>query len=340
MDVHKNAPLTPAGREAMVRRVIEAGLTPKAVSEAVGVSPKTVRKWVARFKFEGLAGLRDRGSRPHRLRHPTPEPVVARIEALRRQHFAAKQIAQETGVSPATISRVLRRLGLSRMRNLAPAQPVRRYERKNPGELIHIDIKKLGRFERMGHRITGDRTRQSNRRATKLGGTGWEYVHVCIDDASRIAFSQIKPDEKKESAVDFLRAAVAYYAGLGIKVERVMTDCPCTKWTPQGVKGTPRVNGSCYKAFDFRNACRQLGLRHVRTKPYTPKTNGKAERFIQTALREWAYAKAYPTSEHRAADLPIWMHRYNWHRPHGSLNAMTPISRLGLSKNNLLMLHI
>ena len=322
MDVHKNAPLTPSGREAMVRRVVEGGLTPKAASTAVGISLKTVHKWVARFKAEGVAGLRDRSSRPHRLRNPTPETVVVRIEALRRRRFTGKQIAKETRVSPATVSRVLRRLGLSRMRDLEPAQPIRRYERQRPGELIHLDIKKLGRFERVGHRITGDRRGQSNRRGTKLGGIGWEYVHVCIDDASRVAFSQIKPDEKATSAVPFLRAAVAYYASLGIKVERVMTD-----------------NGSCYKAFDFRDACRQLGLRHIRTKPYTPKTNGKAERFIQTALREWAYATAYPTSDDRAAELPTWLHRYNWHRPHGSLKAMTPISRLGLTENNLLRLH-
>lgn len=323
MDVHKNALLTPAGREGMVRRVIEDGLTPKAVDEAVGVSPKTVRKWVARFEAEGVAGLQDRSSRPHRLRAPTPPDTLARIEALRRQRFTGQQIAQETGVSPATVSRVLRRRGLSRMRDLEPAPPVRRYERERPGELIHLDIKKLGRFERVGHRITGDRRGQSNRRATRLGGIGWEYVHVCIDDASRVAFSQVKPDETKESAVAFLHAAIAYYAGLGITVERVMTD-----------------NGACYKSFAFRNACKQLGLRHIRTKPYTPKTNGKAERFIQTALREWAYAKAYPTSDRRAEELPGWLHRYNWHRPHGSLKTMTPISRLALSENNLLRLHI
>ena len=194
---------------------------------------------------------------------------------------------------------------------------MRRYERAHPGELIHIDIKKLGRFDRVGHRITGDRTGQSNSR-----GVGWEFVHVAIDDASRIAFSQILPDEKKESAIAFLRAAVAYYASLGITVARVMTD-----------------NGACYKAHAFRNACRDLGLRHIRTRPYTPKTNGKAERFIQTALREWAYAQAYPTSEHRGNELPRWLHRYNWHRPHGSLKSNPPISRLGLSENNLLRLH-
>ena len=169
----------------------------------------------------------------------------------------------------------------------------------------------------VGHRITGDRTKQSNNR-----GVGWEFVHVCIDDASRVAFTQIKPDEKRESAISFLRSAVAYYASLGITVQRVMTD-----------------NGSCYKAFAFRDACKQLGLKHIRTKPYTPKTNGKAERFIQTALREWAYAQAYETSTQRADELPIWLHRYNWHRPHGSLNAQTPISRLGLSDDNVLRLH-
>ncbi len=190
-------------------------------------------------------------------------------------------------------------------------------ERDHPGEMIHIDIKKLGRFDRVGHRITGDRTGQSNSR-----GVGWEFVHVCIDDASRVAFSQILPDERKESAIAFLAAAVAYYAGLGVTVTRVMTD-----------------NGSCYRSKAFARACREFGLRHVRTRPYTPKTNGKAERFIQTALREWAYAVAYPTSRHRAAELPVWLHRYNWHRPHGSLKSKTPISRLGQTGDNLLRLH-
>jgi transposase InsO family protein len=322
MDVHKNAPLTPIGRAAMVRRVVEDGLTPHAVSAAVGVSPKTVRKWVARFKVEGLAGLRDRSSRPHRLRKPTPPHTVARIKDLRRQRRTYGQIAAQTGASNATISRVLRRLGLNRLKALEPAEPVRRYERERPGELIHIDIKKLGRIDGIGHRITGDRRGQSGRRA-RGEGLGWEFVHVCIDDASRIAFVQVLPDEKQDSAVAFLKAAVAYYASLGVAVERVMTD-----------------NGSCYKSFAFRDACRALGLRHLRTRPYTPQTNGKAERFIQTALREWAYAKAYAHSDHRTAELPIWLHRYNWHRPHASLKTTTPISRLGLSEDNLLIHHI
>jgi transposase InsO family protein len=318
MDIHKNARLTPAGREIMVRRVVEGGQTPKALGAAVGVCPRTVRKWVQRFRAEGLAGLRDRSSRPHRLRRATPLETVARIESLRRQRWTGVQIARQTGVSKATVSRILSRLGLNRLRALEPAEPVRRYQREHPGELIHLDIKKLGRFDRVGHRITGDRTGQSNSR-----GIGWEFVHVCIDDASRIAFAQVMPDEKKESAVAFLKAALAYYQSLGVAVARVMTD-----------------NGSCYKAFDFRDVCRDLGLKHIRTRPYTPKTNGKAERFIQTALREWAYAQAYTHSDRRTAELPRWLHRYNWHRPHGSLDAQTPISRLGLSKDNLLRLHI
>jgi transposase InsO family protein len=316
MKMHKNARMTPIGRERLVRAVL-SGQRPEAAARAAGVCPRTVRKWVARFKAEGRAGLMDRSSRPKRLYRPTPAAIVEQVEILRRQRFTGKQIAANLAVSPATVSRILRRLGLNRMRDLEPAEPVRRYEREHPGDMIHIDIKKLGRFNKVGHRITGDRTGQSNSR-----GIGWEYVHVCIDDNSRVAFSQILPDEKAVSAVAFLMAAVAYYTSLGVTVARVMTD-----------------NGSCYKAFDFRDACMGLGLKHVRTKPYTPKTNGKAERFIQTALREWAYAQAYPTSDRRADELPVWLHRYNWHRPHGGIKSKTPISRLALTEDNLLRLH-
>ena len=321
MDIHKNARLTPHSRAELVRRVLQEGQMPKAVATAFGICVKTVGKWVERFQAEGAAGLADRSSRPHRLRAPTSEAVLRRIEELRRQRWTGQQIALEVGVSPATVSRALRRLGLNKLRALEPAEPVRRYERDHPGELIHIDIKKLGRIDGIGHRITGDRRGQSRRRA-RGQGLGWEFAHVCIDDASRVAFAQVMPDEKKESAVAFLKAAVAYYQSLGITIARVMTD-----------------NGSCYKAHAFRHACRDLGLRHIRTKPYTPKTNGKAERFIQTALREWAYAKAYTHSDRRTEELPLWLHRYNWHRPHGSLKANTPISRLGLSEDNLLRLH-
>ena len=316
MNVHKNARLTPIGRERIVR-LVESGQTPQAVSEAAGVCPRTVRKWVDRYRREGLAGLQDRSSRPRRLHRPTPQATVEQVERLRRQRYTGKQIAADLRISPASVSRILRRLGLNKLSALEPAEAVRRYEREHPGELIHIDIKKLGKIDGVGHRITGDRTRQSNSR-----GVGWEFVHVCIDDASRVAFVQVMPDDKKESAVAFLKAAIAYYTSLGVTVARVMTD-----------------NGACYKSFDFRDTCRDLGLRHIRTKPYTPKTNGKAERFIQTALREWAYAKAYVHSNDRAAELPIWLHRYNWHRPHGSLKAKTPIARLGLTEDNLLRLH-
>jgi transposase InsO family protein len=310
MNSHKNAPLTPKGREAMVRFVIDGGLSKAAAARQFNTTPKAVAKWVERFRAESVDGLRDRSSRPLSLPSQTVPATCAVVEALRRRRYTGKQIAVETGVSAATVSRILRRLGLNSIRDLEPVEPVRRYERATPGEMIHIDIKKLGRFDRIGHRITGDRTGQSNGR-----GVGWEFVHVCIDDHSRIAFSQIKPDEKADSAVTFLKAAVACYKSLGVTATRVMTD-----------------NGSCYKAFAFRDACRGLGIKHIRTRPYTPKTNGKAERFIQTAPREWAYAQAYPTSDRRAEELPFWLHRYNWHRPHGGMKSQTPISRLGLTE--------
>jgi transposase InsO family protein len=316
MNVHKNARLTSFGRERIALQVA-SGQTPKAVAEAAGVCPRTVRKWVARYRREGLAGLYDRSSRPHRLHRPTSQAVVEQVEVLRRQRRTGKQIAAELHISPATVSRVLTRLGLNRISALEPATPVRRYERQKPGEMIHIDIKKLGRFNKIGHRITGDRTGQSNRR-----GAGWEFVHVAIDDHSRIAFAKVMPNEKKRSATTFLKAALAYYESLGVKVERVMSD-----------------NGSCYKSFAFRRACKRFGLRHIRTRPYTPKTNGKAERFIQTSMREWAYAQAYRNSRQRKAELPFWLHRYNWHRPHSGIDDNVPISRLGLSEDNLLRLH-
>lgn len=251
----------------------------------------------------------------------TATDVVEQVVALRRQRLVGKQIAAAPALSPATVSRILRTARLSRARDPDPPEPVRRYEREHPGELIHIDIKKLGRFSQVGHRIAGDRTRQSNTRGER-DGAGWEFVHVCIDDASRIAFSQMLADEKKESAIAFLHAACRYYQSLGITVTRVTTD-----------------NGSCYKSFAFRDACKALGLRHIRTRPYTPKTNGKAERFVQTSLREWAYARACPSSEHRKAALQPWLHKYNWHRPHGSLQSKPPISRLAQPMNNLLRLH-
>lgn len=317
MNVHNNARLTPRGREEMVRLVVEDGLSKAEAARHFSTTPKTVAKWVDRFRAWGIDGLRDRSSRPHLLPSQTPPAICDEVEKLRRQRRTQATIAEELGLSRATVSRILKRRGLSLLSSLEPAEPRPRYERATPGEIIHIDIKKLGRFNAIGHRITGDR---SGHAAT--GKPGWEFVHVAIDDHSRVAFTQIKPSERKEPAVEHLNAAVAYYRGLGVKVARVMTD-----------------NGSCYKSKLWTTTCRKLGIKHIRTKPYTPQTNGKAERFIQTALREWAYATAFETSNQRSDELPRWLHRYNWHRPHASLCGKPPISRLGLTAYNLLRHH-
>lgn len=317
MDTHKNARLTPKGREAMVRAVVDRGLSAAAAARQFNTTPKTVRKWVERFRADGADGLRDRSSRPLSSPSQTAPATRDAVETLRRQRHTQQHIAATLGLSPATVSRILRARGLSLLSALEPQQVRPRYERDAPGEIIHIDIKKLGRFNRVGHRITGDRTGQSNTR-----GVGWEYVHVAIDDHSRIATADILPDEKKESAITFLKRAVAYYESLGVTVSRVMTD-----------------NGSAYLSKAFAKACQQLGIKHIRTRPYTPQTNGKAERFIQTALREWAYATAFETSEQRCNHLPQWLHRYNWHRPHASLEKKTPISRLDLIGDNLMTFH-
>ena len=318
MDVHENASLTPKGREAMARSVIEGGLSKASAAREFRTTPRTVGKWVERFRIEGVAGLRDRSSRPHSSPSQATPAVCAAVEVLRRQRHTGEQIAAEVGVSSATVSRILKRLGLNRLSALEPAEPVRRYERAAPGEILHIDIKKLGKFSRIGHRVSGDRIGQS-----KTRGVGWEYVHLAIDDHSRLAYSEILPDEKRSSCLRFLFNALRFFRGLGVRVERVMTD-----------------NGSSFRSHRYAKALRRLKIKHLRTRPYTPRTNGKAERFVQTSLREWAYATAYSTSEERAAELPIWLHRYNWHRPHGSIGAKPPISRLALTQDNLLRLHI
>jgi transposase InsO family protein len=318
MDTHKNARLTPKGREEMVRAVVDDGLSPTAAARQFNTTPKTVAKWVKRFRAEGVDGLQDRSSKPLSSPDQTPPATCAAIEVLRRQRYTGKQIAAELDISPATVSRVLQRRGLNKLSALEPPEPIRRYEREHPGEIIHIDIKKLGRFNSIGHRITGDRTGQSNGR-----GVGWEYLHLAIDDHSRVAYSEILPDEKRRSCLRFLFNALRFFRAHGVRVQRVMTD-----------------NGTSFRSRRYAKALRLLRIKHLRTKPYTPKTNGKAERFVQTALREWAYAKAYLNSDQRAADLPIWLHRYNWHRPHAGLKAKVPISRLGLTEDNVLMLHI
>src|SRR5712671_866419 len=314
MNTHDNAHLTPKGREDMVRSVVDHGLSKAAAARRFNTTPKTVAKWVARFKAEGVVGLRDRSSKPLSSPSQTSPATADTIEALRRQRRTQQHIAGELGISKASVSRILNRRGLSLLSALEPQPPRPRYERASPGEIIHIDIKKLGRFNRTGHRITRDVVGHSG-----TGRPGWEFVHVAIDDHSRLAMARIFPDEKKESAVAFLEAAVAYYRSLGITVSRVMTD-----------------NGSCYRSKAFLRACARLNIKPVRTRPYTPQTNGKAERFIQTALREWAYARAYNTSDERHRDLDLWLHRYNWHRPHASLGKQTPVSRLDSNRNNLL----
>ncbi len=316
MNVHHNARLTARGRERIVRVILAQQLSVQTAARQVGLSERSVRKWLARFRSEGVAGLADRSSRPQRSPRATPAAQVAVVLALRRLRLPGFQIARQSGLSRATVSRLLRRHGLARLSALEPAPAVVRSQRQHPGELLHFDIKKLGRIVRPSHRVTHDRRDQ-------VRGAGWEYVHVCIDDASRLAFAQIMPDETQHSAVLFLERALAYFASLGIKAQRIMSD-----------------NGSCYRSHLFRAAAQRHCLRHLFTRPYTPRTNGKAERFIQTSLREWAYAAVSSHSAHRADHLQPWLHRYNWHRPHSALQQQPPISILNLSMNNLLSLHI
>ena len=314
MDVHQNARLTPRCRELLVARVL-AGRHRSVVARELGVSDKTVSKWVGRFQREGVAGLRDRSSRPRHSPAATVETLQLAVVALRRQRLTLSAIAAQLSLSRSSVARICRRAGLARLSQLEPVPHYPRYERAQPGELLHLDIKRLGRIVKVGHRITGDPR-------DRVDGAGWEYVHVAIDDCSRVAYCQVLPDEEGESACAFLRAAVAYYAALGVTIREVLTD-----------------NGVCYRAKNFAATCSALGLKHRRTRPYTPRTNGKAERFIQSALREWAYARAYGTSAQRINALPRWIHGYNWHRPHASLAGQPPTSRLSLDRNNLLRLH-
>ena len=314
MDAHKNARLTPHCRALLVDRVMK-GRAQAQVARELGVSMKTVSKWLQRFRAEGINGLSDRSSRPRSQPMATAAALQVAVIALRRQRLTMLSIAQQLGLCRATVARILARAGLNRLSRLEPAPVIRRYERARPGELLHLDVKKLGRITRIGHRITGDRR-------GPYGQAGWEFVHVAIDDTSRVAYAQLLADEQGDSTGAFLRAAVAYYAGLGLTIREVLTD-----------------NGGGYRSREFARVCQHLGLKHRYTRPYTPRTNGKAERFIQTALREWAYARAYSHSRQRIDELPRFLHGYNWHRPHASLAAQPPISRLGLTRNNLMRLH-
>ena len=303
--MHQNARTTRHSRMLMIER-LQGGWTVPAVAAALGVDPKTVRKWRDRYAAEGAAGLRDRSSRPHHSPTRLDAGVAAEIEALRRQRLSGLAIARRLGRPVSTIGVVLRRRGLGRLAALEPKPPVIRYERAHPGELIHLDIKKLGRIAGLGHRITGDRRGQSAKR-----GTGWEYLHVAIDDASRLAYTEVLPNERKESATAFLVRALCWFERHGVTVARVMTD-----------------NGSAYRSTLFRQTCAAAEARHLRTRPYTPRTNGKAERFIQTCLREWAYASPYQSSDERTQAMPAWLCDYNTQRPHSALDGKPPISRL------------
>ena len=305
MDIHKNARTTPLSRMLMVQR-LKDGWTVEAVAAAHGVTPRTARKWRDRHAAEGEVGLADRSSRPHHSPTRVDERTEDHILGLRRQRLTGPAIARRLGQPVSTVGRVLRRNGLGRLRALDPRPTVVRHERERPGEMLHVDIKKLGRIDGIGHRITGDRAGQSNKR-----GTGWEYLHVAIDDASRLAYTELLPNQRKESAVAFTRRAIAWFDRHGVSIERLMSD-----------------NGSAYKSFAFRDLLAEHRITHKRTRPYTPRTNGKAERFIQTSLREWAYAQPFHTSAERACALRHWIADYNLNRPHSALGGYPPISRI------------
>jgi transposase InsO family protein len=316
MDYHQNARLTIHSREQMARLVVEHGYTQKAAARAFYVSEKTAAKWVRRYRQSGSAGLNDLSSRPHCSPRQTPSNLLEKVLELRRERRNGWCIAGQLKLSRATVSRILRRAGLNRLRSLDPPPPVVRYEHKHPGDLIHFDIKRLARIRKPGHRVTGDRHNESR-------GAGWEYLHIAIDDHSRISFAALMSDQSHQSAMHFFLMARAFYARFGISIRKVLTD-----------------NGSCYRHWRFGKLLRQQYVKHRFTRPYTPRTNGKAERFIQTALREWAYARSYQNSEERLFQLHTWLHEYNFHRPHAGLKLNTPASRSGLNRNNLLSLHI
>jgi transposase InsO family protein len=304
VNVHKNAKLAPAGRALLVERVVIGRERRAQVARALGVSERTVSKWVGRWRVEGAPGLTDRSSRPRCCPHQLRARAVRRIEALRRRRWTGPRIARQLGLPASTVGLVLRRLQLNRLRSLEPPVPVVRYERARPGELVHVDTKKLARIERVGHRIHGDRQ-------ARVYGAGWEYVHVCIDDATRLAYCEMLPAEDGAQAAGFLARASAWLAQLGVRVERVMTD-----------------NAWAYRSHAFRGVLQGLAARHLQTRPYTPRTNGKAERFIQTCLREWAYERPYGTSAARSAALGPFVRHYNTRRPHTALQARPPLARL------------
>jgi transposase InsO family protein len=313
MKLHGNARTCPKSRELIARRVVEEGWSLMAAAEAAGVSEVTARKWVGRFRAEGLEGLLDRSSAPRRIPHRTPSLRVEAIEALRRLRMTAAQIAELLEMALSTVSAWLKRIGLGKRSRLEPIEPPNRYERRRSGELVHVDVKKLGRILRPGHRVTGDRSSRKLKRVGHqvLGVAGWEFVHVMVDDHSRLAYVEVLEDERGATAADFMRRGVRWFGERGIRVERVLSD-----------------NGSCYRSRWHTQACQELGLRALFTRPYRPRTNGKAERFIQTLINEWAYAQVFGTSAERTAALPRWLEHYNFRRPHGSLGHKPPGTRI------------
>ena len=318
MRLHANARTCPKSRRLLVDR-IERGWSVTEAAEAAGVTARTARRWLARWRAEGAQGLLDRSSAPKRIPHKTPPERVAEIIRLRRLRMTGAQIALALQMALSTVSAVLKRVGLGKRSRLQPPEPPNRYERRRAGELIHIDVKKLGRILKPGHRVTGDRRGQAktHRNGKPVSLAGWEFVHVAIDDHSRLAYAEVLTDEKGPTAVGFLQRALEFYAGYGIRVKRVMTD-----------------NGGAYRSHAHAGACRQLALKHLRTQPYRPRTNGKAERFIQTLLREWAYGRVFQTSAHRTTALEPWLTHYNFKRPHGALSHKPPGSRLTNAPGN------
>jgi len=319
MKVHANAPLGPKGRETMVLRVLERGWSLTRAAEAAGVSERTCRKWRDRYLADGEAGLLDRSSAPQSIPHRTSDELVEAIVLLRKLRMTGAEIAMVLSLALSTVSAVLLRVGLGKLSRLEPPEPPNRYERRHAGELLHVDVKKLGRIPegRAGHRVHGNRGLQRSHRKDGRRQVGWEFVHVCIDDATRLAYVEVLADEKATTAVGFLQRAVAFYARHGITVEAVMSD-----------------NGPCYRSTIHAFACRALGIRHLRTRPYRPRTNGKAERFIRTLIAGWAYGAIYGSSRERTAALDGWLWTYNHRRPHGSLRHKPPIARLS-ELNNL-----
>ena len=315
MQLHANAAVSLIKRRQMARRVLDEGWSVCAAAAAAETSSKTCGKWVSRYRAEGECGLLDRSSAPKSVANATDASRIAVIAALRRLRFTGPEIAEALGMAPSTVSGILTRIGMGRLGRLG-LEPAERYERQRPGELIHVDVKKLGRIARPGHRVLGRQSAGGHHR--RRYEQGWEFVHVCVDDCTRLAYVEVLPDERASTAIGFLRRAVAFYRRHGITVERLITD-----------------NGAAYRSTVHAIACRALGVRHLRTRPYRPQTNGKAERFIRTLLGGWAYAALYRNSTERTAALDGWIDYYNHHRPHAALGHKPPIARLNERKNVL-----